>query len=84
MNLIFAHACPRLKAKGIIIEGFMKRVSAKRMLEIKSDASNVSYDEGQKLMLAARMDVILVRAKVERLICNPVCIAVSHLIDSFG
>ena len=66
MNLILAHACPRLKAKGIIIEGFMKRVSAKRMLEMNSDASNVSYDAGQKLMLAARTNVMLVRAEVER------------------
>lgn len=39
MNLIFAHACPRLKAKGRINEGFMKRVSAKRMLEINSDGA---------------------------------------------
>ena len=63
MNLIFAQACPRLKAKGRIIEGFMKRVSAQRMLEINSDASKVNYDAGKKLMLAGSLDVIMVRGR---------------------
>lgn len=72
MNLIFAQACPRLKAKGRIIEGFMKRVSAKRMLELNNDASNADYDAGEKLMPAVSLDVMMVRAEVARLICDPI------------